>query len=141
MSRLAKAGHQPTIDAALAKFNDHFENNVDLHPDLRGMIYGVVARNTGKDGIEKLRKIFETCGFSEVERNCIVALGQAIDENLLEDVFKYGVTEGKIRSQDYMSLVSQFFVFLASYKIIISLLERVRKRWARNLHGTISRVT
>uniref|UniRef100_A0A914C199 Aminopeptidase n=1 Tax=Acrobeloides nanus TaxID=290746 RepID=A0A914C199_9BILA len=104
LSRLAKAGHQPTIDAALAKFNDHFENNVDLHPDLRGMIYGVVARNTGKDGIEKLRKIFETCGFSEVERNCIVALGQASEENLLEDVFKYGVTEGKIRSQDYMSL-------------------------------------
>jgi len=104
LGRLGRAGHKPTVETALAKFEDHFNNKVELHPDLRAMIYGIVARNAGQDGITKLKKIFETCKFAEVERNCIMSLGQAPDEAILTENFKYGVLESRIRNQDLMTL-------------------------------------
>ena len=104
ISRLSRSGHQPTIDAAREKFRDHVDKKVELYPDLRSVIYGIVSRNDGKDGVEKLRNIFENVGFSEIERNCIAAMGQATSEDVLKTVYDYGVTQGKIRPQDLVSL-------------------------------------
>uniref|UniRef100_A0A914XU65 Aminopeptidase n=1 Tax=Panagrolaimus superbus TaxID=310955 RepID=A0A914XU65_9BILA len=104
ISRLTRVGHQATIDVAREKFRDHIDNKKELNPDLRGVIYGTIARKDGNEGIEKICKIFETVGFSEVERNCIAALGQASDEALLKHVYDYGIKQGKIRSQDLVTL-------------------------------------
>lgn len=104
ISRLSRANHQPIIDVARSKFSEHVEKKTLLNPDLRSAIYGIVGRNDGNEGIEKLRNIFETIGFSEIERNCIVAMGQATEENLIKNVFDYGVIQGKIRPQDLVSL-------------------------------------
>ncbi|TKR82647.1 hypothetical protein L596_016338 [Steinernema carpocapsae] len=103
LSRLAKCGHKETIEAAKAKFEDHVKNKTNLHPDLRNVIYGVVGRYSGEAGFEELKKIFTTCGFSEIERNCILAMGQAANDESLQKVFDYGM-EGNIRSQDLMLL-------------------------------------
>lgn len=96
ISRLSRVGHQPSIDMCRKKFAEHVSNNVELHPDLRSVIYGTICRNDGKEGLEKIRKIFETVGFSEVERNCIGAMGQVTDEAILKDVYNYGIIQGKI---------------------------------------------
>lgn len=104
IGRLSRAIHQPIIDVAHEKFNDHLEKKTELHPDLRGVIYGTISRNYGKDGVEKLRQIFETVGFPEIERNCISAMGQSTDEKVLKEIFDYGVVEGKIRPQDLFAL-------------------------------------
>jgi puromycin-sensitive aminopeptidase len=104
ISRLSRVGHETTIQSARQKFREHFDNKSELNPDLRSVIYGTVTRNDGNEGIEKVRKIFETVGFSEVERNCIAALGQASDEALLKHVYDYGVKQGKIRPQDIVTL-------------------------------------
>jgi puromycin-sensitive aminopeptidase len=104
ISRLSRVGHQATIETARQKFNEHVDKKADIHPDLRSVVYGTVTRNDGNEGIEKICKIFETVGFSEVERNCIAALGQASDEVMLKHVYDYGVKQGKIRSQDLVTL-------------------------------------
>uniref|UniRef100_A0A914PXE3 ERAP1-like C-terminal domain-containing protein n=1 Tax=Panagrolaimus davidi TaxID=227884 RepID=A0A914PXE3_9BILA len=104
ISRLSRVGHETTIQSARQKFREHVDNKSELNPDLRSVIYGTVTRNDGNEGIEKVRKIFETVGFSEVERNCIAALGQASDEALLKHVYDYGVKQGKIRSQDLITI-------------------------------------
>ncbi|KAK0405625.1 hypothetical protein QR680_018094 [Steinernema hermaphroditum] len=103
MGRLAKCGHQETIDTGRKLFEDHVKNKTELHPDLRNVIYGIVGRYNGEEGIDQLKNIFTTCGFSEIERNCILGMGQASDDALLRKVFDYGM-EGKIRSQDLMLL-------------------------------------
>lgn len=104
LSRLAKSKHQKTIDTALTKFADHYTNKTELHPDLRAVIYGIAAREGGKDTLHQIQHIFETVGFSEVERNAIVAMGQVSCPNLLKEVFDYGVFKDKIRSQDLVAL-------------------------------------
>jgi puromycin-sensitive aminopeptidase len=104
ISRLSRVGHDATIEIARQKFNEHIDEKIDLLPDLRSVIYGIVTRNDGKEGVEKIRKIFETVGFSEVEGNCIVAMGQTSDVEMLKDIYDYGTKQGKIRSQDLDAL-------------------------------------
>uniref|UniRef100_A0A915EUB2 Aminopeptidase n=1 Tax=Ditylenchus dipsaci TaxID=166011 RepID=A0A915EUB2_9BILA len=104
LGRLAKAGHQPTIETAMNKFNEHVSNGVELNPDLRGVIFGCVGRSNKKEEIAKLQKIFKTCNFGEVERSCIVTMSQCSDQGLLEDVYKWGVNDGNIRAQDLPTL-------------------------------------
>ncbi|CAD5225948.1 unnamed protein product [Bursaphelenchus xylophilus] len=113
LSRLSKCGHQPTISTAISKFNAHVANGSPLLPDQRALIYSTVARNCGKDGIEKLKRIFETCGFSEVENDVIFSLGQVPERELLKDVFEYGVVNGKVRNQDLAS----FFYGAVTHKV------------------------
>jgi len=103
LGRLAKCGHKPTIETGRQKFADHVKNNTNLHPDLRNVIYGIIGRYNGQEGVDQLKTIFTTCGFSEIERNCILAMGQASEDATLKAVFDYGM-EGKIRSQDLMLL-------------------------------------
>lgn len=38
-------------------------------------------------------QIYETVGFGEVERNCIVAMPQTSDVELLKEVFEYGIKD------------------------------------------------
>lgn len=70
--RLSKCNSQKIIDIALEKFYQYIENGVELTPDLRKHYFGVAARQNQKENIQKLKKLFKTVGFSEVERDCIV---------------------------------------------------------------------
>lgn len=91
LSRLSKFGHKPTVATAVAKFYDHIEKGAPLVADLRSMVFSTVGRTEGRKGIEALKKVFETCGFSEVERQCVVALGQTSEPELLKEVRTRGV--------------------------------------------------
>jgi aminopeptidase N len=115
LNRLARALHKPTIETALEKFREHANSKgkVDLQPDLRKTIYGIAARTNDPSLIADLKQILETVDFSEVETNCIIALGQVTDPALLKDIFDYGITQKRIRSQDWMYL----FAGAASSKV------------------------
>uniref|UniRef100_A0A915EHW9 Aminopeptidase n=1 Tax=Ditylenchus dipsaci TaxID=166011 RepID=A0A915EHW9_9BILA len=44
-----------------------FDDDADLIPDLRKVVFGCAGRSNDKERSAKLQKIFDTCGFSEVE--------------------------------------------------------------------------
>ncbi|VDM46294.1 unnamed protein product [Toxocara canis] len=102
LGRLARSGDEATIKIARQKFEEHINNKTELHPDLRLAIYGVIGRCDGEKGAEKLKQIFETVGFGEVERHCIIAMSQTSEVPLLKSFFKYAVEDGKVRPQDLM---------------------------------------
>uniref|UniRef100_A0A1I7VNP8 Aminopeptidase n=3 Tax=Loa loa TaxID=7209 RepID=A0A1I7VNP8_LOALO len=104
LGRLGRCDHEETIKAAREKFLEHFRNKTELHPDLRLTIYGMMGRHYGKEGFQELKEIYETAGFGEVERNCIVAMPQTSDVDLLKEVFEYGIKNGKVRPQDIIYL-------------------------------------
>ncbi|PAV64104.1 hypothetical protein WR25_05612 [Diploscapter pachys] len=95
-----KLGHQPTISKILELFENHATTKAELHPDLRSMIYSSAARNGGEKVFLQLQQIYETIGFTEIERHCITALSATQESALLEKAFKYGFDEDKIRMQD-----------------------------------------
>uniref|UniRef100_A0A158R5B1 Aminopeptidase n=1 Tax=Syphacia muris TaxID=451379 RepID=A0A158R5B1_9BILA len=104
LGRLGRCGHEETIHIARKKFKDHIENRTELHPDLRLAIYTIIGQNDGEKGMEQLKKLYESVGFGEVERHCVVAMAQCQDEHLLKQFFKYAVEEKKVRAQDLMLL-------------------------------------
>ncbi|VDN35132.1 unnamed protein product [Gongylonema pulchrum] len=93
LGRLGRCDHGETIERARGIFLEHLEKKTELHPDLRLAIYGIVGRHFGKQGFEELKHIYETAGFGEIERNCIVAMSQTADPELLKTVFKYGIKD------------------------------------------------
>lgn len=104
LGRLGRCGYEETINIAREKFKEHVENHTELHPDLRLAIYTMIGQNDGEKGLEQLKKIYETVGFGEVERHCVIAMAQCRDETLLKQFFKYAVEEKKVRAQDLMLL-------------------------------------
>uniref|UniRef100_A0A915PS54 Aminopeptidase n=1 Tax=Setaria digitata TaxID=48799 RepID=A0A915PS54_9BILA len=104
LGRLGRCDHEETIKIARKKFLEHLKNKTELHPDLRLAIYGMIGRHYGREGFEELKEIYETVGFGEVERNCVVAMPQTSDTELLKEVFEYGIRNGKVRSQDIIYL-------------------------------------
>lgn len=53
-----------------------------------------------QQAIAELCTIYETVKFSEVEANCLMALGQICDTASLERIFKYAIVDDKVRAQD-----------------------------------------
>ncbi|VDK73005.1 unnamed protein product [Onchocerca ochengi] len=104
LGRLGRCDHEQTIKVAREKFLEHIRNKTELHPDLRLMIYGMMGRHFGKEGFQELKEIYETVGFAEIERNCIVAMPQTSDVELLKEIFEYCFENGKIRAQDIIYL-------------------------------------
>ncbi|KAK6731793.1 hypothetical protein RB195_007945 [Necator americanus] len=102
--RLMRASHDETIEKALSLFSDHVQSKRPLHPDLRLFIFTSAARNGGETAFDELLHIYEGVGFPEVERNCMTALSQTQNPNLLRRLFRYAIKDGKARAQDHMLL-------------------------------------
>ncbi|KAH7697632.1 aminopeptidase N, partial [Aphelenchoides avenae] len=104
LGRMSQCGHKPSIETAVHKFNEHIARNTSLEADLRDMIFSTVGRTEGRKGADALKKIFESCEHSEVQHNCLSALGQTNDLETLKDIFDYAIHEGNVRPQDIMML-------------------------------------
>ncbi|KAL3103892.1 hypothetical protein niasHT_022407 [Heterodera trifolii] len=100
LSRLSHFRHQPTIQMALSKFNALVEKGVDVVPDLRKLIFRAVGSTNDEKIIAALKNLMETSGYAQVELSCVLGLGQCSDLKMLEDIFNYGVIQGKIRDQE-----------------------------------------
>uniref|UniRef100_A0A0N4ZAG9 Aminopeptidase n=1 Tax=Parastrongyloides trichosuri TaxID=131310 RepID=A0A0N4ZAG9_PARTI len=132
LNRLARSKHQPTIETARKIFNNHYDNKVDIDPNLRNAIYFVIGREDGAEGLKKLQHILETVNFSEVERSCLLAMSQTQDFDRLEGLFEYGFVKNKIRSQDLMGLFSgasttklgQDFIYQYFFKNMVEILKK-----------------
>ena len=66
LNRLIKAKHRPTIQIALSKFHAYVTNAIEIHPDLRGLVFAAVTKTNTSKGVADLKHIIETINFSEV---------------------------------------------------------------------------
>lgn len=103
-ARLARAGHQPTIEKFNQLFTDFLEKGTPIHPDIRLSTFGVVARYGGKEGFDKLMNLRETTTFQEIERQAMIAMSQTPEQPLLAQLFEYGFEKNKVRPQDQLYL-------------------------------------
>ncbi|CAJ0564651.1 unnamed protein product, partial [Mesorhabditis spiculigera] len=105
IGRICRAGDEKYNAKALELFHKYIDSNVPLHADLRGPVFGAAIRAGGDKEFQLLRSHYETCGFPEVERTALVALGQTCAKSgRLETLFDYAITQGKVRTQDLHSL-------------------------------------
>ncbi|KAL6073677.1 Aminopeptidase [Balamuthia mandrillaris] len=76
-----------------------------LQTDLISPVYRMVAATEGERGFEKLLARFRASDFSEEQRRCLVALGSASEEQLLNRLLDFCLTDA-VRSQDIVFGIS-----------------------------------
>uniref|UniRef100_A0A915DAT7 ERAP1-like C-terminal domain-containing protein n=1 Tax=Ditylenchus dipsaci TaxID=166011 RepID=A0A915DAT7_9BILA len=103
-NQLAKSGHKLIIDMALQLFDHHAEEAILLASDLRAVVFGCVARQNDLKKMGSLMRIYTTCDSVDIQRECLQAIGQCSDKDLLASIYKYLVEEGHCKSQDIVHL-------------------------------------
>jgi len=99
LRRLGLCGDEATTIIARTKFRAFVDEGQDMTPDLRSMVFGLVALNDGEKAQKELIKIFENSDFSEIQRQCLVSIGRSRDIRLQKMALEYALSK-KVRSQD-----------------------------------------
>ncbi|CDW60367.1 Puromycin-sensitive aminopeptidase [Trichuris trichiura] len=99
MDILSRCRDQDVIDTADELFCKHVEYGKPLLPDLRAMIFSSACRYGGVQTFEKILKIYNKTTFSEVQRDCLRAMGCSEIEEVLEKLMLFLDSEA-VRIQD-----------------------------------------
>ncbi|HEU0085850.1 MAG TPA: M1 family metallopeptidase [Candidatus Paceibacterota bacterium] len=102
--RLARSGHEKTIRQALSHWRA-IQKGMQIHPDIRGAIYGAVASTGGRKEYEALIKMYKKETMHEEQNRIGGALGDFKDPKILADVCEFAVSE-HVRTQDTPSILS-----------------------------------
>lgn len=96
---LASFGEEPTVvKEALRQFND-MKKPEDVHPDLRGVVYGTASREGGKAEFQKMLNMHNKSKYSE-ERVTLAASITQFSQAELIDAALAQITTDKVRLQD-----------------------------------------
>lgn len=96
---LGKLGDEEILDEAKKRFNEFLKKPDSLHPDLRGVVYSLVAWNGDNKTYEVLLKQFRKATMQEEKLRFLGALSTFQDEQLLARTLKFALTK-EVRSQN-----------------------------------------
>ncbi|MBI4177350.1 MAG: M1 family metallopeptidase [Candidatus Aenigmarchaeota archaeon] len=109
---LSQAGHygdRETIKKARVKFKGYLEDPLSLHPDLRGVVFGLVAHGGDRADYDKLWEMEGKAVLHEEKLRLLGALGHFRQVEFLEETLKNSLDVDKVRSQDTVFLIGQVF--------------------------------
>lgn len=96
---LGKLGDEEILEEAKKRFNEFLKKPGSLHPDLRGVVYSLVAWSGNKNTYEVLLKQFRKATMQEEKLRFLGALSTFQDELLLARTLKFALTK-EVRSQN-----------------------------------------
>jgi len=99
LGRLGRSGDESVLTEARRRFKDYVDAKGDMVPDLRGVVFALVAKNDGQTAYDSLQAIFEKSDFSEVQRQALVSMARTVVPDLQKRVLDYAMSE-KVRLQD-----------------------------------------
>lgn len=91
-------GHEETISEAKKRF-DGFIAKGKLNPDLRHVVYGLVAENGAEEEFEKLLAFYRAADLHEEKNRILRALGAFRKKELLQKTLDFSISE-EVRRQD-----------------------------------------
>jgi puromycin-sensitive aminopeptidase len=106
---LASYGEDPAIVKEARRQFDTMKRPEDLHPDLRGVVYGTVARNGSEADFQKMLDLHDTCTNSEERITLAGALTGFEDPKLIQQALAQITTE-RVRLQDAPYWVAYSFM-------------------------------
>jgi puromycin-sensitive aminopeptidase len=105
---LASFGEEPSVLAEARKRFAAMATPEDLHPDLRGVVYGTMARNGGKAEFDKLLKLYGASTNSE-ERVTLAGALTAFEQPELIDRALAMIKSDMVRLQDVSYWIAYSF--------------------------------
>jgi puromycin-sensitive aminopeptidase len=94
-----------TVDEAKRLFGEFLKDPDKLHPDLRGVVFGLVAQAGGKDTFDALWKAQEETSLHEEKVRILISMSRFREKSLLTQLLERSLTDA-VRSQDTVSVVT-----------------------------------
>jgi puromycin-sensitive aminopeptidase len=104
LSQAGTFGNQNVISQAKAKFDEYISGHNPLHPDLRGLVYGLVAQYGNQNTYNTLWDLERKAGLHEEKIRLLGALSRFSSKDLLYDLLKQSMTDA-VRSQDTVLVI------------------------------------
>ncbi|MDA0797520.1 MAG: M1 family metallopeptidase [Chloroflexi bacterium] len=99
-------GGADTIEEAKRRFAGYLNDPTSLHPDLRGLVFSLVAQNGDRTTYDTLWKLHKEATLAEEKVRILGALTRFSDKALLQDLLDRSMGD-EVRSQDTMIVVVQ----------------------------------
>src|SRR3989338_7088052 len=96
---LGEFGDEEVIKTAKKKFEEYLRDSKALRPDLRMVVYGVVAENSDEKEYETFLDLYRATDLHEEKLRYLNALGQFKNKDLLKRALEFGLSD-EVRSQD-----------------------------------------
>lgn len=95
----AHFGDAEVVSKGKNVFSNYLSGSQTLHPDLRSVVYGLVASHGGETEFNQLKNIYETSELHEEKVRALSNLGYTPHLNLINDLMNYSLSD-KVRTQD-----------------------------------------
>lgn len=99
------AGDKHTIRKAQELFKGMQKGKISLNPDLKGVVYALVAKNGGSDEYEWFMKRHQTEELPEEKNRLLYSLARFKDEKLIKRTLEYSFSKN-VRAQDTPAVFS-----------------------------------
>ena len=105
LGQIGHYGDQQTLDTAQTRFARYMEDPSTLHPDLRGVVFGLVAREGDSSTYETLWDLEKRATLHEERLRFLGALTRFRQEELLQETLERSLSPD-VRSQDTILVVA-----------------------------------
>jgi aminopeptidase N len=106
---LASFGEEPSVTSEARKLFDTMTKPEDIHPDIRGIVYGTVSRDGTVDDFEKMLKMHNACTNSEERVTLSSSLTNFPQPELIKRSLKL-ITSDAVRLQDVAYWIAGSFM-------------------------------
>ena len=94
-----------SLEEAARRFARYLKDPSTLHPDLRGLVYALVAQEADESTYETLWELERKAALQEEQVRLLVALSQPRDKSLLQETLRRSLTDA-VRSQDAVIVIT-----------------------------------
>ncbi len=105
LSRLGHHTDRPVLDEAAKRFAHYLKDPASLRPDLRGVVYALVAQEADEATYETLWELERKASLQEEQVRLLIALTQPRNEHLLQETLRRSLTDA-VRSQDAVVVIA-----------------------------------
>ncbi|TLZ68757.1 MAG: M1 family metallopeptidase [Methanobacteriota archaeon] len=105
---LGRLGHyedRGVLDEASKRFARFLKDPASLHPDLRALVFGLVAQNADKSTYDTLWDLEQKAALQEEKVRLLLALTKPRDAELLRETLRRSLTDA-VRSQDAVLVIT-----------------------------------
>ncbi len=105
LSQAGNYGDTQVLNEAKSLFNKYLQDTSTVHPDLRGLVYSLVAQSGDRTTYDALWTLERSSELQEEKIRLLISLARFSDIDLLRDLLARSLTDD-VRSQDTITLVS-----------------------------------
>ena len=104
LGQMGSYGDKAVLDEARVRFDEYLKDPDHLRPDLRGLVFGLVGRESDRSTYDVLWDLEKKASLQEEKRRLLAALARPKSKELLEETLERALSS-EVRSQDAVLVI------------------------------------